>query len=67
MWAMVLRLLSKCLAKHGGAQPCGHDMDTYQNNNVGNVGNVGYGFEVAQTPQQIARPYPNCNTIVLQI
>ena len=49
MWAMVLRLLSKYLAKHGGAQPCGHDMDTYQNHNVGNVGNVGYGFEVAKT------------------
>ena len=46
---MVLRLLSKYLAKHGGLQPCGHDMDTYQKHNVGNVGNVGYGFEVAKT------------------
>jgi hypothetical protein len=63
MWAMVLQLLSKYLAKHTGAQPCGHDMDTYQKHNVGNVGNVGYGFEVAKTPQQIARPYPNCNTL----
>jgi hypothetical protein len=49
MWAMVLRLLSKCLAKHTGAQPCGHGLDTYQKHNVGNVGNVGYGFEVAKT------------------
>jgi hypothetical protein len=67
MWAMVLRLLSKCLAKHTGAQPCGHGLNTYQKHNVGNVGNVGYGFQVAKTPQQIARPYPNHNTIVLQI
>ena len=53
--------------QHGGARPRGHGLDTYQNNNVGNVGNVGYGFQVAKTPQQNARPYPNHNTLVLQI
>jgi hypothetical protein len=51
MWVMVLRLLSKCLAKHGGAQPCSHGLDIYQKHNVGNVGNVGHGFEVAKTPR----------------
>ena len=27
--------------------------DTYQNNNVGNVGNVGHGFQVAKTTRTI--------------
>jgi len=35
--------------QYGGAQPCGHGLDTYQKHNVGNVGNVGYGFQVAKT------------------
>jgi hypothetical protein len=37
--------------------------DTYQNHNVGNVGNVGYGFEVAKTTRTMHGPYLNCNTL----
>jgi hypothetical protein len=66
MWAVVWNRYQNAM-QHGGARSCGHGLDTYQKHNVGNVGNVGYGFQVAKTPQQIARPYPNYNTIVLQI
>ena len=31
--------------QHGGARPRGHGLDTYQNNNVGNVGNIVMRFQ----------------------
>jgi hypothetical protein len=40
-------------------------MDTYQNNNVGNVGNIVIGFQSLGQRGQMHGSHANCNTIVL--